>query len=287
MLKRITYIIASAVILLVFTNGVTKSNGPPGCFAGEPPGNKTCNNCHSGIINSGTALVDMQLDGAETNYIPGKVYTFTISIKKTGMQVAGFQFIALQNNNTSVSPGTITLTDAAKTQRVDQNNPHVHGSCGMLQKVWVEHTLAGTYSNPQGENVWSFQWQAPATDVGGITFYLAALEANNDSENDGDATYTRSVTTSVITGLSELENLETYSQAYYNIYQKSIVVSSEKQSLKKIEILSIQGERVFSKNLVPEESNNLQINTQHIANGLYLIVLHSENQSIVKKIIIH
>ena len=36
---------------------------------------------------------------------------------------------------------------------------------------------------------WEFDWQAPATDVGSITFYVSSLEANADLDATGDYVY--------------------------------------------------------------------------------------------------
>src|SRR5258707_323376 len=93
-----------------------KSAGPPPYYAGEPLGfgNCTASGCHDGITgtpNIGNATVKLDLGLAESGYMPGQKYTVTISVSKTGMRRAGFQIIALKDNDNSISPGRVSLTD--------------------------------------------------------------------------------------------------------------------------------------------------------------------------------
>jgi len=43
-----------------------------------------------------------------------------------------------------------------------------------------EHTASGTFIGQQNGANWNFNWTAPATDVGPVTFYTAGNQANND-----------------------------------------------------------------------------------------------------------
>lgn len=180
-------------------NKVLKSAGPPPYSAGEPPANETCANagCHDGVtsaLNSGTATVNLNLGGAETGYLPGMNYTIKISISKTGMQRSGFQIIALRNNDNSKSPGEVVLIDTNRTQRRD--NTSVTWGCCWQNRVWVTHKYNGIASVSPGYNEWTYKWYAPNTNVGNISFYLAALDANNDMIDTMDYTYTKQVTIS-------------------------------------------------------------------------------------------
>ena len=187
---------------------VMKSAGPPSCYAGEPPNNANCTNsgCHDdGVVNTGSATISLDLGRFSTQYIPGDTCTVTVSVSKPGMMRAGFQLVALQDNNISLSPGTIILTDNNRTQVIDKNAPHP-GACSTLDKVWIEHTFNGISVKSPGLNSWSFTWRAPAANVGSITFYLAVLESNNDLTESGDHAYTTKQTiTSGPVGIDELK----------------------------------------------------------------------------------
>ncbi len=193
-------------------DGSRKSTGPPACHAGEPPNNVTCrtSGCHSSFpLNSGTALLELDLGGAEDGYIPGAGYTINVSVSKPGLMRGGFQLIALQDDNDTISPGVFTLTNSVRTQQIDINNPHAHPNCPIDAKVWIEHTEDGIDDVSNDAISWQFDWQAPATDVGGITFYVAAVEADLDFDATGDYVYStsRSVSLSTI-GLEEIESVD-------------------------------------------------------------------------------
>lgn len=177
-------------------DGSRKSAGPPSCYAGEPPGFTTCasGGCHDDSpLNSGIAQLNLNLGGADTNYIPGQQYTITVSLTRAGLVRGGFQIIALQDSNISTSPGIITLSEPLRTQLIDAAHPHP-GPCATQSKVWVEHTAAGIDNVLNDTIQWQYNWQAPATNVGSITFYVAGIDANNDQDNTGDFTYTTSKT---------------------------------------------------------------------------------------------
>jgi hypothetical protein len=61
-------------------------------------------------------------------------------------------------------------------------------------ETYIGHLLA-----PSGESSpynFSFDWEAPSTPVGDITFYLAAVGANNNSSTSGDGATTSTLTIS-------------------------------------------------------------------------------------------
>jgi hypothetical protein len=281
-MKKILNVIFGIITFFALTAGVEKSAGPPGCHANEPPNNTNCTSCHTGVINQGTAQVDLNLNGAEVSYIPGQTYTFTVSVKKTGMQDAGFQFIALQNNNNAVSPGTITLIDPTRTQKVDISNPHLQG-CSLLQRVWVEHTFQGITSNMQGESIWSFQWKAPETNVGAITFYLAALETNSNGDETGDLAYTRSITSSAVVNTSEEAELLKNSTLVY-INKNKLHIDSDLSTIENITISDIHGKELNKQSLFLNDKNKLTMDVDELARGLYIVIIKSKQSLVVKKI---
>ena len=205
-IKNSLLIALAAAVFIVFASLTRvpqpkpKSAGPPACYAGNPPGSFTCatGGCHDNFaLNSGTANLTLDLGGADTGYVPGNTYIITVSIEKQGMVRAGFQSIALLDSNNALSPGIVTLTEPLRTQQVDSVHLH-NGACPIVQRVWVEHTYNGTDVVSPGVNTWQYQWQAPATDMGNITFYVASLEANNDGEESGDRAYSTQQTIAAI-----------------------------------------------------------------------------------------
>ncbi len=212
-MKKLYIIFTLLIATLLFSSSSTdetdscgdgvsrKSAGPPSCNAGEPPNFTSCGSagCHDDSpLNSGSTQVDLNLGGADVNYTPGQQYTVTISLSRTGLVRGGFQIIALQDNDITKSPGIITLSEPSRTQRIDAAHPHP-GGCATQNKVWIEHTDGGIDSVTNDTIKWQFNWLAPASDAGSITFYLATIDANKDLDNTGDQAYTLTKTISAST----------------------------------------------------------------------------------------
>jgi uncharacterized repeat protein (TIGR01451 family) len=62
-------------------------------------------------------------------------------------------------------------------------------------RQYVEHTSAGTFVGQQNGASWTFNWTAPSTDIGPVTFYAAGNQANNDGNTSGDYIYKTFVAT--------------------------------------------------------------------------------------------
>jgi hypothetical protein len=54
----------------------------------------------------------------------------------------------------------------------------------------MTQTSAGTFASQTLGSTWSFNWTAPATNVGAVTFYAAGLHGDNSGDETGDQTYT-------------------------------------------------------------------------------------------------
>jgi hypothetical protein len=58
-------------------------------------------------------------------------------------------------------------------------------------KTYVEQSASGNFGGQTLGATWSFNWTAPATDVGPVTFYAAGLQGDNSGDESGDETYTK------------------------------------------------------------------------------------------------
>lgn len=143
------------------------------------PGESSCTGCHAGTANSGSAVIEWNIGDGGT-YVPGTQYTGTVKIKRMGREKFGFCCLALQNAG-NVNLGGFGLLETVRT-RTYTDGP----------RNYVSHTPCG--ADAQDSTEWSFTWQAPATDVGPITIYMANLVANHSHSTSGDETYTRSIT---------------------------------------------------------------------------------------------
>ena len=82
-------------------------------------------------------------------------------------------------------------------------------------RQYIEHSATGTFPGQSGGASWTFNWVAPATNVGAVTFYAAGNQANSDGDTSGDQIYTTqaTVTPSTSSATSVQFDRATYSLA--------------------------------------------------------------------------
>jgi uncharacterized repeat protein (TIGR01451 family) len=152
------------------------SSGPPAGFTGAPL-EFTCAECHvPPDAGTGTILIS-----APQTYVPGQTYPITVTNSNPDptRKRWGFQLTALDPGDEKA--GNLQSTDIF-TQVLNNQGPG-----GARQ--YIEHTSSGTYINQMGGASWTFNWTAPQTDVGPVTFYAAGNHANNDGNTSGDFIY--------------------------------------------------------------------------------------------------
>ena len=177
-LKNILPVWGLPVLLLIASTGnvFAFSFGPPEEKTGAP-NEGTCAdaNCHTGndLNASGGSLM---LTIPET-YIPNEVYTIIVNLERAGQSRWGFEMTALDGNG--VRAGTFETDAAANTQLAEANS-----------KQYIKQTAAGAAAGTNEAHSWEFEWTAPDTDVGPITFYAAGNAANGNFIPAGDYIYT-------------------------------------------------------------------------------------------------
>jgi hypothetical protein len=145
-------------------------------------GQLTCNQqlCHSGqALNApGGSLT---INGVPAEYQPGQTYAITVTLARMGQMRWGFE-LAVRAASDGQQAGNIVVTDGLQTERRSQSG---------IQ--YIHHTLSGTSPGTSGPKSWTFNWTAPATQVGIIRFNAAGNAANNNGTNLGDFIYTAQV----------------------------------------------------------------------------------------------
>ena len=151
--------------------------GPPAGNSGAP-GETTCNNCHIQEIGSGFFTIL-----APSTYAPGTTYQLTVrhTTNDNTRRRWGFQITALTSAN--IKAGNLATTTA--------NVRILTGGPGGARQ-YAEHTETGTFAGFGSPVSWTFNWTAPTTNVGPVTFYAAGLQANNNGSENGDQVYTAS-----------------------------------------------------------------------------------------------
>ena len=177
---------ALPVLLLAYLSGLDAG------VAGVPE-EDTCADCHSGPSGSGSVTVTFP--GART-YTPGAKQHLVVNIVDPAQQRWGFQLTARQANSSSTQAGAFTPGADGYTQLVcTQTNfdSQAFGpTCATngMALQYIEHTQSGSRLGTTGGVTFEFDWSPPATDVGNLVVYIAALAANGDNTARGDHNYT-------------------------------------------------------------------------------------------------
>ena len=141
---------------------------------GEP----TCRECHQGeVLNAPGAR--LRIEGVPQPWRPGRAYRITVTLRRDSLARAGFELAARFLN-----AGILILYDSLLTA-VDRDS--ISGIS------YAHHTRRGT-AVARAVARWHVLWTAPLSGSGAIAFNVAALAANDDNSNLGDAVYTASAT---------------------------------------------------------------------------------------------
>src|SRR5215831_2935614 len=174
-MKQIITLLVLAIALIAFSSNTLKvlKPFPPKANSGAP-GEQTCIICHTGTdLNGGPGNIKISYNGTRNTYKAGKVYTFTVTVTDTSEIHYAFETTALDASNNPA--GVPKLIDTTVT---------------LIQTDRRTGRQYVTDYDATPLNTWTFKWQAPATDVGDVSFYLDGVAANGDLKDKGDHVYT-------------------------------------------------------------------------------------------------
>jgi hypothetical protein len=171
------------VLTLLLTSGGKSSSAAPASHTGAPD-EESCaqSGCHDdNEMNKGTAKLELKGIGQNEKIVSEKVYELKVRISDPGVTRFGFQLLAVTNDSLK-NAGEFIITDAQRTQIV-QNRAK------LFDRRYVTYTFDGTDAVKKGEGEWTVSWKAPKNSQK-ISFYLAAVSANDDMHDKGDKVYT-------------------------------------------------------------------------------------------------
>ncbi len=168
------------LLLLLFASmliglGATLFSGNPPTTRTNAPGESNCTACHSGVLNNGPGSLSLNVP---SSYTPGTTYNLTMSLVDNTRSRFGFSATVLNGSNAAA--GTLIRTNTTNTSL---QTASVSGGT----RQYIGHRNANTTVKS-----WSFQWTAPATNVGPVTFYAAGNATNNNFGTTGDNVYAQS-----------------------------------------------------------------------------------------------
>ena len=125
-------------------------------------------------MRAGRALLSIT---APATYIPGQTYQIQVQHATTDTTRMRWGFELTTLDGTNAAAGTFTDTTAFTQQDFGDG------------RWYIEHNTAGTFAGTSNGATWTFDWNAPATNIGPVTFYAAGNQANNNNNPSGDQVY--------------------------------------------------------------------------------------------------
>ena len=274
MIKKITLLSALAVSAIIAFDGQfnlakSHSSGESTPSAGDPAASgATCgrSGCHTGghtFTPPSDAIVikDATNSTVVNSYTPGTAYKVNVKLDAY-TTVGGFQLTVEDAAN--AHKGTLAAGSGTVLKVSGSYITHQFSSLGSASKTWV------------------FDWTAPSSSSGTLTFYAAFNRSNNDGgENTFDTIGTSSlILTDATTGINELSNNALFispNPASTSIYVHAMNLNANSM----VSIYSITGELMLNEKL----NTNNQINISNLDKGVYLVQVSNSNQSFIKKFI--
>jgi hypothetical protein len=148
---------------------------PPGFTGGF--GEPSCAQCHFADQDDGA--VRIVVGGAPEAYTPGALYRLTVRVEGGVMGAAGFQLAARFTEGPERSRSAGTLRPGSPGVAT------VQGGSGV---VYAGHDAP--HPAECGIAAWTVEWLAPTAPAGPVAFHVAALAADGDGSQFGDAVRT-------------------------------------------------------------------------------------------------
>lgn len=258
-------VIGSIFISEYSSPAIGNSSGSPAGRTGSPGDGMNCTSCHSGtaLPQAGLITSNIPIEG----YIPGQTYTITGTITTSGKTKFGFE-ISPQNTTGNLK-GTLILTNTSATQLVGSGK-------------YITHKSSGT-SFPSGTALWSFDWTAPVTGSGDLTFYGAFNSSNSNGSSSGDAISLSSLAVSEApTGIADINNNSNQVLIYPNPVCDKLFITTGSTGQKNmtVSIIDVAGK------LVKEiESADGSIDFTDISKGYYVLKIKTADGVFIKKVV--
>jgi hypothetical protein len=165
------------------------------------PGESTCASCHgASLIVGGSESTLTFNDSVNTNitaYKPNHTYNLTFSLSVLSNK--GFQIVALDANNKQAGTFTAGNTTMVTTRSGKQYLNHIDNF----------------------NTSWSFKWKAPSSNLGDITFYVAAGNRRTIYKSSYNlAAFVESQTTDIKINENNFEFTAFYVAASQNLFLK-------------------------------------------------------------------
>ena len=239
------------------------------------PTDGNCTNCHGGNTQSGISKNTLTITSGATpvtSYTPGATYNVALTMNPNPSK-KGFEAVAMYGNN--VIAGTTSVVSGGGTA-ITNNRQH--------------HTSS---SNTSTNFAWIWNWTAPSSNVGNVTFYVCTMVANNNGIETGDVVYLSQhvITPAANAGIESVVGKTQNFSAGYSSDKNAVVMdfSSLVSGKMYFNLVDLSGKSVFTYKM-----GEAQIGDNHevialpedLKSGIYVVNMFVGNNPMEQKIMI-
>ena len=253
-------IIPTFLMLTAYNGEVNRANDGNWENSGSPGDGADCSACHSGSVTTNNAWLTTNIPS--NGYIAGQ--TYTLSITTSGGAAAtkkGFSIACENSSNTDV--GTFLVTDATNTV------------------FFMDHVSQTATGN--GMTSWSFDWTAPASGSGEITFYSSCVyDGYSGGVVNSSASFVEATT-----GINDFAidyQISTYPNPTTDVL--NVKIPGLENQLVQVSIFSITGQQVFASEMFASNLMNRSFDVSEYESGIYIIKISGDHGMVSKRFIV-
>lgn len=245
----------------------SSSGGAPDGRTGSPGDNQTCfSGCHGNSPGNGigTEVTSVDFDIPSGGYVPGTTYNISVAMTGGGSSF-GFSLSAQNSSGTNLG----TLIAGSDTQ--------LNGSGNYITQT----SNAGS-----GSKTWNFQWTAPASGSGLVTFYAASIFGDGMAGNNGDYLVLAENAANEASGVgiseAELAALSVYPNP---VIDEINIAAKDVDEEIMVTLFNIEGKKVIEQSFEPGDIT-IDVASKSLNTGVYFLQLELNGNFTTKKLLV-
>jgi len=259
MAKKTTFLFRTILLIipvLGFLMITSYENGAPDGYTGSPGDGNSCSACHYGTSSTNTYNNVSTISSTipASGYVLGQTYTITVTPNSTAPK-HGFEITV--ENSSNVKIGNFATTAQTKYPG-------------------TAHTSL-THNTPITSGVWSFDWTAPSTSQGTITFYAAINAVNGDSNAYDNQDFPITTSMAVTEATAQINEVSNFFKLEANPVTDNVSVVLKGTIKGTYAIYTISGKLVLQHDFA--NTNTLNINTIAFKKGIYILKIKTNSAS--------
>ena len=282
-MKKTTTLILVALVAILFAfqwgidiNQETfrpMNSGGAGPGKTGAPGESNCTACHAGSVIDGANVNVLTISdgsGPVTTYVPGNTYAVSLAMS-TNPQKKGFQATALNTSDEMAGSFSASASTAISS---------------LGNRSYANHISA---SNTSAVSEWLWDWTAPSSSAGDVTFYVSSNHANGNGITSGDEIFLSQHTFAEDNGAS-IDNHSFFSEVASFIPETNelyIALNHTELGIIDVALFDLNGKQVFNKKKLllssGDSSLRLKVNST-VGNGTYILALKLGAEEISKTV---